>query len=305
MAIMKNPLVSVLIPAHNEEKVIGKALATLQKIKNNEYGRMEVIVGLDGCTDRTEDVVRRFRFARIYKSPVRSGKAKLLQKLMRLAHGEIIIVHDADLYFVTNDNFIDLVRYFDDPKVGGVDDYRLANTHELPLLNTGDTFVGQFVREFRVKMYAEEVKGKLYAKENRFPCMVTIFRRSALPQAQRTICDDGERAIQLMRNGYRVAILQGDDPHLAVNYTSAFGARELLRHKVRGEIARRQVQSLYGQYNAGLFEFYLPALFYSLRRAAKIFVGVLVYWLICALGTIWGKTVNASTKKGWKLRMKR
>ena len=49
---------SFLIPAHNEEKIISK---TLNNLINLPYENYEVLVGLDGCTDRTEEIVKRFK----------------------------------------------------------------------------------------------------------------------------------------------------------------------------------------------------------------------------------------------------
>ena len=56
---MSTPSISFLIPAHNEEKTIAHALDCLQEIAGPET---EVWVGLDGCTDGTEEVVTRYDF---------------------------------------------------------------------------------------------------------------------------------------------------------------------------------------------------------------------------------------------------
>ena len=47
---------SVIIPAHNEENYIRK---TLHSIKNQTYQDYEVIVVTNGCTDKTEEVVKK------------------------------------------------------------------------------------------------------------------------------------------------------------------------------------------------------------------------------------------------------
>src|ERR1035437_10951724 len=49
------PLVSVLVPAYNEEKVIERSL---QSIWNNTYDSIEIIVISDGSTDGTVDRVQ-------------------------------------------------------------------------------------------------------------------------------------------------------------------------------------------------------------------------------------------------------
>ena len=51
-----NPLFSIVIPAHNEEKYIKK---TLHSIKNQTYQNYEVVVVTNGCTDKTEEIIKR------------------------------------------------------------------------------------------------------------------------------------------------------------------------------------------------------------------------------------------------------
>ncbi len=48
-----NPLVSVLIPARNEEKNIGNLISNLAA---QEYSNIEIIVYNDGSTDQTEAI---------------------------------------------------------------------------------------------------------------------------------------------------------------------------------------------------------------------------------------------------------
>lgn len=50
------PLASVVVPAHDEEAVIGRLLDALTE--GVEPGRLEVVVACNGCSDRTADVAR-------------------------------------------------------------------------------------------------------------------------------------------------------------------------------------------------------------------------------------------------------
>ena len=50
------PDISIIIPAHNEENYIRK---TLHSIKNQTYQNFEIIVVANGCTDKTEEIVRK------------------------------------------------------------------------------------------------------------------------------------------------------------------------------------------------------------------------------------------------------
>lgn len=310
---MKKPLVSVLIPVHNEEKIIEKTLKTMLDVKRKEYPRMEIIVGSDS-NDRTDDIVRKFRSVKLITSKERLGKAGMLKHMYKAAKGEIIIVHDADWRFVSGGKFRNLVSIFDDPKVGGIDDYKSIPNRDLPTLSLGELFVNRFLYEYKIKKYSRKENGILYARDNRFPFIVTIFRKNVVPFTQATLCDDGERAVQMMKKGYKVVIPTGDISYFVINYVKPLTMRSLYKQKKRCALARKQMQNLYNEYDAGMLDFFIPAFLYSLWRSLavktklsrlKIFSGVLTFWIISGIADITGKNINASTKEAWKMRCPR
>lgn len=89
---MKYPLVSVVIPAYNEEKFIGKTLKSLQ---NQDYiGNYEVIVVDNNSTDKTALVVRKYD-ARVIHEP-KKGVQHARQAGFMAAKGEFIASTDSD-----------------------------------------------------------------------------------------------------------------------------------------------------------------------------------------------------------------
>lgn len=90
----KFPLISVLIPAYNEEKVIAK---TIQSALEIDYLKKEIIVIDDGSTDNTFLIAKTFE-----KDGVKilhkenSGKATALNYATNFAKGEIVAILDAD-----------------------------------------------------------------------------------------------------------------------------------------------------------------------------------------------------------------
>ncbi|MGC2261500.1 MAG: glycosyltransferase, partial [Candidatus Acidiferrales bacterium] len=113
------PLVSVLIPAYNEEAVIadtvGSALAS-------RYPKLEIIVVDDGSTDQTsERVLESFGHdprVRLLRQ-ANYGKSAALNHALAEASGEIIVTIDADTV-VDPDAIPRLVRHFADPRIGAV-----------------------------------------------------------------------------------------------------------------------------------------------------------------------------------------
>jgi glycosyltransferase involved in cell wall biosynthesis len=68
-------LISVVIPAHNEEQVIGRCLDAM--LAGAEPGEFDVIVVTNGCTDRTAEVAAAYAGVRVVDSPRASKPAAL------------------------------------------------------------------------------------------------------------------------------------------------------------------------------------------------------------------------------------
>ncbi|MEK6899479.1 MAG: glycosyltransferase family 2 protein [Nanoarchaeota archaeon] len=89
----KKPLVSVIIPTYNEEKDISQCLDSIEK---QSYGNIETIVVDDGSTDKTREIVSRYKKVRIvpqnHQGP---GAARNLGA--KKAKGEILVLIDADM----------------------------------------------------------------------------------------------------------------------------------------------------------------------------------------------------------------
>ena len=94
------PAVSILIPAHNEEKVLGKTLEAMVKLVYP--GELEILVLNDSSTDATGEIIqeysrfyRRIRHVRVPEGYPK-GKARVLNYGLSLTNGELIAVYDAD-----------------------------------------------------------------------------------------------------------------------------------------------------------------------------------------------------------------
>ncbi len=113
------PLVSVLIPCFNEEKVI---VASVARILHSNWPRLEVLVLDDGSADATAAKVREAfdGESRVtLMSFENGGKARALNRGLAEAKGEIVVALDADTLFPP-DTIGQLVRWFANPKVGAV-----------------------------------------------------------------------------------------------------------------------------------------------------------------------------------------
>lgn len=91
--------VSIIVPAYNEEKTIGKCL---ESILNQGYkGEIEIIVVNDGSTDQTAEIVSDYP-VKFIDLTVNGGKANALNKAIEEARGDILIFTDSDSYMSEN-----------------------------------------------------------------------------------------------------------------------------------------------------------------------------------------------------------
>jgi len=98
--LKKFPLVSIIIPAYNEEKNITTTLTSLIKL-NYPKNKLEIIVINDGSTDNTQNLVRdlmsknkSFKIKLIDKK--NEGKGAALNDGLKLCKGEFFVCLDAD-----------------------------------------------------------------------------------------------------------------------------------------------------------------------------------------------------------------
>ena len=113
------PAVSVVFSAFDEEACIR------QKIENClalDYPpeKLEVLVGCDGCTDRTAEVALEVGDPRVRVIELpRGGKATALSRLVPIATGEVVVLTDANT-MMDRGAVRSLTRHFHDAAVGAV-----------------------------------------------------------------------------------------------------------------------------------------------------------------------------------------
>lgn len=83
-------MISVIIPAHNEERYIGTCL---RSIKNQSFRDFEIIVTASACGDKTVKIARKYAKVVVDK---RTGVSLARNIAVRKAKGDILVFIDAD-----------------------------------------------------------------------------------------------------------------------------------------------------------------------------------------------------------------
>jgi cellulose synthase/poly-beta-1,6-N-acetylglucosamine synthase-like glycosyltransferase len=112
--------VSLVIPAHNEEKVIAERIENAIGL-DYPRDRLEIVVASDGSTDRTNDIVNGYidEGVRLMTYPERRGKSATLNATVPRARGTIVVFTDANTSY-KRDALRQLTRNFAQGDVGCV-----------------------------------------------------------------------------------------------------------------------------------------------------------------------------------------
>lgn len=135
------PLVSVLIPAWNEEVGL---LTTVKSLLASSYRAVELVIVNDGSTDSSDALMRNFleKYERemmgvpgaikiVYLYQQNGGKGTALNTAISLSHGDILVSIDADCT-VHRYAIASFVKAFRDPRVKAcVGNVKVGNTHTL------------------------------------------------------------------------------------------------------------------------------------------------------------------------------
>ncbi|OGW40205.1 MAG: hypothetical protein A2Y97_13725 [Nitrospirae bacterium RBG_13_39_12] len=117
-------LLPVAIMAHNEEKVIQKAIESILRQHVPEGYSVKVVIVTNGCTDRTEEIVRDLEMKNTGKIELISinekGKTKAINRVIRFFDDiakslclPYVIFLDADCKFIGNYALINFVERFE------------------------------------------------------------------------------------------------------------------------------------------------------------------------------------------------
>jgi len=193
-------LVTVLIPAFNEERVIERSV---RRVLDSVDVRVEVIVIDDGSKDRTGAIVTeafaddpRVRLLTLENG----GKARALNHGLALAGAEIVIALDADTQFEPT-TIARLARWFADPELGAV---------------AGNAKVGNrvnLVTRWQALEYitAQNLERRALARLNAMtvvPGAVGAWRRETIRAVggypADTLAEDQDLTIAIQRRGWKV-----------------------------------------------------------------------------------------------------
>ncbi len=217
------PMVSVIVAAHNEEAAIA---AKIRNVLASDYPRerLELLIGSDGSSDRTEEIVRGHvsEGVGLISFPQQMGKSSIQNGLVAAASGEILVFSDADCEFDAAALRM-LVRNFAGEEVGLV-------TAAPRYLNAAETAIARNESAYlRYESWIREEESRRGILAMASGSLFAMRRRLWRP-LHRELGDDFELPLRVAQAGLRNVLERGA---VTVTRLSQVDAAAMFRLKVR------------------------------------------------------------------------
>ncbi|MBA4312800.1 MAG: glycosyl transferase family 2 [Chlorobiaceae bacterium] len=202
------PKVTILIPAHNEEKVISYTIEAMLHLDYPE-DKLDILVINDGSSDRTAEIVQgyaikdsRLRLYDVPKGEGGKGKSRALNLGLKQTTAEYVAVYDADntpdplaLKYL-------MVQMLQDKSLGAVlGKFRTINKNR----NLLTRFIN--IETLGFQSMLQSGRWKMF-KISTLPGTNLVIRRSLLDKLngwdEDAITEDSELSIRIYMEGYRI-----------------------------------------------------------------------------------------------------
>jgi biofilm PGA synthesis N-glycosyltransferase PgaC len=239
------PFVSIIVPAYNEEKVIGKRIDNLQML-DYPKDRYEVIVVESGSTDNTyqivQDIIDKNEEPRLSLKLVREehrkGKASAINLGRELALGDIILVTDANALFEES-VLKEIAPHFENPRIGGVGGRYLVANVENGLASSAAVY---WELEYIMRT-GESALGSACL----FHGEINSWRKGLIDADTNMLSEDLDMAIRITRQGYKLEY----EPKAMVYEPAAITSKEQIIQRKRTSIGT--IQCIFKHWSYFLF----------------------------------------------------
>jgi cellulose synthase/poly-beta-1,6-N-acetylglucosamine synthase-like glycosyltransferase len=240
----KLPIISIIVPVKEEEKVVGRLLDALLRLDYPPEKR-EIVIVEDGSEDKTVEICREYvrmypKQIKLLHQPASNGKPSALNWGLRHVKGEIVAVFDADSV-PEPDTLLKAVEHFKDPSVAAVQGRACS-------INADVNMLTKFISYEEAVRYETYIRGK-DALNLFVPLTGSCYfiKRSALLAVngwdEASLSEDVEIALKLTKKGYRIKYA----PEIRYWQENPANLTQLIKQRTRWFRGEMEIAMKYGK----------------------------------------------------------
>lgn len=275
--IFKPPSVTVMIPARNEEKVIG---AKIDNLLAQDYpsGELEILVVSDCSTDKTVNITESYadRGVKLIDLNQRHGKLGIVDVIVPQVSGDVVVITDANVIFAP-DALSKMMRYYADPKTGAVcGNLRLVSPSDSKDIQREATY-----RSFEISL--KRMMGRLGAVIGAYGGFYSQYKKLFRPLGRRPIHDDVIMPLEVLAQDFKVVF--AEEAKASEETHSTIRAEYLRRVRMTGYSLNTIPRLIKLSLKAGFKVFYLAVSYKLLRWLCPYLFALLLISSAVLIGT--------------------
>jgi cellulose synthase/poly-beta-1,6-N-acetylglucosamine synthase-like glycosyltransferase len=211
---------ALCVCAYNEAGVIRTKVENMLELRRR-LGQLQILVYVDGSTDGTTEILQPYADqVDLVVSPQRRGKTYGLNRLVAMAHADIVVLTDANVHIEPN-ALVNMARYFQDREVGCVCGSLTYVNAETTTAATGSAY---WRLEEHIKQLESDTGSVMGADGSLYGIRRQLYR--SIP---RGVADDMHLSLRILCEGFRIIRA----PDVRAFERSVPDAREEYNRKIR------------------------------------------------------------------------
>ncbi len=196
------PFVSLVIPAYNEKEIIDAKMKNTFDL-NYPKDKLKIVWVTDGSNDEGDKYlhdmyIRNYSHRQIYcyHQEKREGKSAAINRVMNFIDTDIVVFCDANT-FLNKDSIINIVKHFEDKKVGGVAGEKRVLRND-STVGEGESFYWKY------ESWVKKLNSEFYTCIGMVGELMAFRKNLFKTIPNDTILDDFVISMEIATQGYKV-----------------------------------------------------------------------------------------------------
>lgn len=221
------PIITLVIPAYNEREYIDSKMQNTSGL-NYPKDKLNIVWITDGSNDGSAEYLNKKYVEiysdwniKVYHQPERRGKSAAINRVMNFVNTDIVVFCDANT-FLNKDSLINIVRHFEDERVGCVAGEKRV-LKDNTLAGDGESLY------WRYESLVKKLNSDFYTCIGAVGELIAFRKSLFVTLPEDTILDDFVISMQIAHKGYKVVY----EPQAYADEYPSVNEKEEMKRKIR------------------------------------------------------------------------